>query len=73
MSGGETSHFAPEALMTTDCEKRRLVVWLRVEMTGQPGQRYLIDLEALDLKSLRDFDAELRMVVQRAQLQPWRP
>jgi hypothetical protein len=40
---------------------------------------YLIDLEALDLKSLRelqhllrDLDAEVRMAVQRAHLYPWR-
>jgi hypothetical protein len=65
--------------MTGDYEKRRLVEWLRAEMTRQAGRRYLIDLEALDLKSLRelqrllrDLDAEARMAAQRARMFPWR-
>lgn len=65
--------------MKGDYEKRRLVDWLHVEMTRQAGRRYLIDLEALDLKSLRelqrllrDLDAEARMATQRARMFPWR-
>jgi len=65
--------------MTVDYEKRRRVDWLRAEMTRQAGRRYLIDLEALDLKSLRelqrllrDLDAEARMAAQRARMFPWR-
>ena len=48
-------------------------------MTRQAGRRYLIDLEALDLKSLRelqrllrDLDTEARMAAQRARMFPWR-
>ena len=65
--------------MAGDYDKRRLVEWLGAEMTRQAGRRYLIDLDRLDLKSLRelqrllrDLDAERRMAVQRARLTPWR-
>jgi len=65
--------------MTGDYDKRRLIEWLRAEMTRQAGRRYLIDLEALDLKSLRelqrllrDLDAEARMAAQRARMFHWR-
>ena len=65
--------------MTGEHEKRRLVDWLRAEINRQAGRRYLIDLEALDLKSLRelqrllrDLDAEARMAAQRARMMPWR-
>jgi hypothetical protein len=65
--------------MTGDYEKRRLVDWLRAEMTRQAGRHYLIDLESLDLNSLRelqrllrDLDAESRMAAQRARMFPWR-
>ena len=65
--------------MAGEYDKRRLVEWLRAEMTRQAGRRYLIDLEILDLKSLRelqrllrDLDAEARMAAQRARLFPWR-
>jgi len=65
--------------MAGEHEKRRLVDWLRAEMTRQAGRRYLIDLEALDIKSLRelqrllrDLDAEKRMAAQRARIYPWR-
>jgi len=65
--------------MTSEHEKRRLVDWLRAEMNRQAGRRYLIDLEALDLKSLRelqrllrDLNAEARMAAQRARIQPFR-
>jgi len=65
--------------MSTEYEKRRLVDWLRAEMTRQAGRRYLIDLESLDIKSLRelqrllrDLDAEARKAAQRARMFPWR-
>ncbi|PID38462.1 MAG: hypothetical protein CSA24_00015 [Deltaproteobacteria bacterium] len=65
--------------MSTEYEKRRLVDWLRAEMTRQAGRRYLIDLESLDLKSLRelqrllrDLDDEARMAGRRARMFPWR-
>ena len=65
--------------MAGEHEKRRLVDWLRAEMTRQAGRRYLIDLESLDIKSLRelqrllrDLDAEQRMAAQRARMFPWR-
>jgi len=59
--------------MAGEHEKRHLVGWLRAEMTRQAGRRYLIDLESLDIKSLRelqrllrDLDAEQRMAAQLA-------
>jgi hypothetical protein len=65
--------------MAGEHEKRRLVDWLRAEITRQAGRRYLIDLEALDIKSLRelqrllrDLDDEKRMAAQRARIYPWR-
>lgn len=67
--------------MAVDYEKRRLIQWLRAEMTRAAGRTYTrIDLEALDMDSLhdlqrllRDLDAERRMAVQRARLRPWAP
>ena len=65
--------------MAGEHEKRRLVDWLRAKMNRQAGRRYLIDLESLDIKSLRelqrllrDLDAEQRMAAQRARMWPWR-
>jgi hypothetical protein len=65
--------------MTSEHEKRRLVDWIRAEINRQAGRRYLIDFEALDLKSLRelqrllrDVDDEKRMAAQRARMMPWR-
>ena len=66
--------------MAGDYDKRRLVEWLRAEIQRQTGRRYdRLDLDALDPESLRelqrllrDLDAEHRMAVQRARLQPWR-
>jgi len=60
-------------------EPRRLVEWLRAEVARATGRRYRIDLDALDVESvrellrlLRDLDSERRMAVQRARLTPWR-
>jgi len=65
--------------MTGEHEKRRLVDWLRAEMNQQAGRRYLIDLESLDLKSLRelqrllrDLEDEARRTAQQARMFPWR-
>lgn len=66
--------------MAGDYDKRRLVEWLRAEIQRQTGRRYdRLDLDSLDPVSLRelqrllrDLDAEQRMAVQRARLQPWR-
>ena len=66
--------------MAGEHEKRRLVEWLRAEINRQAGRRYdRLDLESLDLNSLRefqcllrDFDAEKRMAAQRARIYPWR-
>ena len=65
--------------MAGEHEKRRLVEWLRAEINRQAGRRYQVDLEALDIKSLRelqrllrDLDDEKRMAAQRARIYPWR-
>ncbi len=66
--------------MAGEHEKRRLVDWLRAEINRQTGRRYgQLDLESLDLNSLRelqrllrDLDAEKRMAAQRARMFPWR-
>ena len=66
--------------MAGEHDKRRLADWLRAEMArASGGRRYSIDLDALDLDSLRelqrllrDLDAERRTAVQRARLAPWR-
>lgn len=65
--------------MAGEYDKRRLVDWLRAEMTRQAGRRYLIDLESLDLKSLRelqrllrDLDAEQLAAVNQARMILWR-
>ena len=64
--------------MADDHDKRRLIQVLRAEMTRSTGRAYRIDLEALDVASLRelqrllrDLADERRMAVQRARLMPW--
>jgi hypothetical protein len=59
-------------------EKRRLVEWLRAELARATGRRYRIDLDALDVQSLRelqrllrDLDHERQAAVNRARLMPW--
>jgi hypothetical protein len=66
--------------MASDQDKRLLVEWLRAEIQRKTGRRYdRLDLDALDLTSLRelqrllrDLDVEQRMAVQRARICPWR-
>ena len=66
--------------MAGDYDKRCLIQWLRAEMARAAGRAYpRLDLEALDLDSLRelqrllrDLDGERRMAVQRARICPWR-
>ena len=65
--------------MTTEHEKRRLIQWLRAEVARATGRAYRIDLDALDLASLRDLqrllrdlEDERRRAVQQARLFPWK-
>ena len=66
--------------MGDDYDKRRIIQWLRAEMARAAGRTYpRLDLEALDMDSLRelqrllrDLEAERRMAVQRARMLPWR-
>jgi hypothetical protein len=60
-------------------EKRRLVEWLRAELARATGRRDRIELDALDVESLRelqrllrDLDHEKQSAVNRARLTPWR-
>ena len=59
-------------------DKRRLVEWLQAELARATGRRYRIDLDALDVESLRelqrllrDLDHEKQAAVNRARLMPW--
>jgi hypothetical protein len=65
--------------MPAEHDKRQVIRWLRAEMARGAGRRYRIDLEALDLPSLRelqrllrDLTDERRRAVQRARIFPWR-
>ncbi len=41
--------------MTGDYDKRRLLEWLRAETARATGRRYQIDLDTLDVRSLREL------------------
>ena len=65
--------------MAGEHDKRRLTGGLRAEIQRATGRRYRIDLEALDLDSLRelrrllqDLEDERRRAVQQARMTPWR-
>ena len=65
--------------MPANHEKPRLIQWLRAEVARATGRAYRIDLEALDLPSLRDLQRLLRdleddrrRAVQQARLFPWK-
>ena len=65
--------------MAGEHDKRRLIDGLRAEIQRATGRRYRIDLEALDLESLRDLrrllrdlEDERRRAVQQARMTPWR-
>ena len=64
--------------MNTAHDKRRLIEWIRAEMMRLSGRRYQIDLEALDIKSLRDLqrllldlETEKDNAVRQARIFPW--
>lgn len=41
-------------------EKRQLIAWIRREIGSATGRSYSINFEALDVQSLRAFQAPLR-------------
>jgi hypothetical protein len=60
-------------------DKRQLIAWLQGELRRTTGRQYRIDLEALDVESLRelqralrDLDSEKRTAANRARLMPWK-
>ena len=66
-------------MTTGNYDKRRLIEWLRAELARATGRRYQIDLDALDVQSLRelvrlirDLDHEKQAAVNRARMMPWR-
>lgn len=65
--------------MSGEHDKRRLIEWLRAETARATGRRYQIDLDALDVQSLRelvrlvrDLEHEKHAAVNRARMTPWR-
>ena len=65
--------------MPADPDTRQVIRWLRAEMARVAGRQYRIDLEALDLPSLRelqrllrDLSDEQRRAVHRARIFPWK-
>ena len=64
--------------MSIEHDKRRLIEWLRAETARGTGRHYQIDLDALDIQSLRelvrlirDLDHEKHAAVNRARMMPW--
>lgn len=64
--------------MSATHDKRCLINWIRAETMRLSGRRYQIDLEALDITSLRDLQRLLRdletekdYAVRQARLFPW--
>jgi hypothetical protein len=63
---------------TPDPMKARVIAQIRGEIGRQTGRQYQIDLDALDIDSLRellrllrDLDNEKTAAVKRAQSNPW--
>ena len=68
----------PNASPAHDRLKADLIRHLRADL-GRTGRRYLIDLAALDVQSLREFirlvrdlDADKQAAIRKARLEPWR-
>ncbi len=66
-------------MLPVEHEKRRLVEWLRADLARATGRRYRINLDGLDVESLRELQRLLRgldhekwAAVNRARLTPWR-
>lgn len=64
--------------MSATHDKHRLIDWIRAETMRLSGRRYQIDLEALNVTSLRDLQRLLRDLetekdnaVSQARLFPW--
>ncbi len=65
-------------MLPVEHEKRPLVEWLRADLARATGRRYRIDLDGLDVESLRelqrllrDLDNEKQSAVNCARLMPW--
>ena len=65
--------------MPAKFEKHQIIDRLHAEMTHLTGRRYQIDLEKLDIASLRalqrlfqDLDTEHQQALDRARMLPWR-
>ena len=72
------AHCAPQASVrheraSPEQEKRRLVEWLRAELARATGRRYRIDLDALDIESLRELQRLLRDLDYEKQAGPASP
>ena len=64
--------------MSTTHDKRRLIDWIRAEIMRLSGRRYQIDLDALDIASLRDrqrllrdLETEKENALRQARVFPW--
>ena len=65
--------------MSDDHARRSLIIRIRAHIARTAGRTYTIDLEALDLDSLRDMERLLRDLdydrrrdVEQARIFPWR-
>lgn len=65
--------------MKADRTQRDLIRWIETEISRTTGRRYRIDLDALDLQSLREFqrllrdlDSEKAQALNQSRLFPWR-
>jgi len=65
--------------MNNERAKRDFIRWIETEISRTTGRRYRIDLNALDLQSLRDvqrllrdLDSEKTQAINKAKFLPWR-